>query len=249
MDSCASSSLENHILPKPNPYLNNSLPSTNDITNSIKTFWSPELKKERQMRKYEYDKNIKYQTELKNLKNQLETIQNTSPDNYLITELRTQNEDLKYTLQEMENRLDIQQHTLDQRDVSIKRLITTLQNQGMSAVSTNQDSQDSSALFEANIKNSELQSQLLKQKDKIQDLQEKLDSQLNLHLTSNSTDAERKLSDYYRQHAALLKEKLDATLNELKEAKETQFYSTTTASQATITQLELTIDTLKQQNY
>jgi len=242
------SSTENAILPKltnNNPYLNSSS-QNNEVNNSIKNFWSPELKKEKHMRKYEYDKNQRLQNEIKSLRSQMNHIKTSNSDDYLINDLRTQNEALKDTLTEMENRLDIQQHTLEQRDASIKRLISTLQNQGIINNSSQIDSETSNALFEANVKNSELQAQLLRANDKIQELEEKLDLNLNAPLSSTN---EKRLSDYYRQHANLLKEKLDATLLELKESKEAQFYSTTNNTQATITQLELTIDTLKQQNF
>merc|ERR1712004_778398 len=144
------------ILPKlnnnSNPYLSTSS-QNNEVNNSIKNFWSPELKKEKHMRKYEYDKNQRLQNEVKSLRSQLDQIKASNPDEFLISDLRIQNEALKETLTEMENRLDIQQHTLEQRDASIKRLISTLQNQGIHNNSSQNDSENSNALFEANIKN------------------------------------------------------------------------------------------------
>ncbi|KAF0034885.1 hypothetical protein F2P81_012643 [Scophthalmus maximus] len=83
-------------------------------TNSIKSFWSPELKKERIMRKEEAAR-----TSI--LKEQMRVTHEENQELFL----------LRKTLEEMELRIETQKQTLGARDESIKKLLEMLQSKGL----------------------------------------------------------------------------------------------------------------------
>ncbi|KAK6176082.1 hypothetical protein SNE40_014437 [Patella caerulea] len=124
--------------------------------NSIKTFWSPELKKERTIRKDETARyvllNEQYrvaQAELQRKHEIIRQLENqTNGDIHLsITETSSQDSDslgqdkdkqakeiliLRKTVDEMELRIETQKQTLSARDESIKKLLEMLQSKGLS---------------------------------------------------------------------------------------------------------------------
>lgn len=125
--------------------------------NSIKTFWSPELKKERALRKEE---NAKYclmneqlkvaQAELKKQNEYVQELENQTKSyedvqastqisqqeiEILQREKEKQNKEiliLKKTVDEMELRIETQKQTLCARDESMKKLLEMLQSKGLS---------------------------------------------------------------------------------------------------------------------
>ncbi|CAG5980767.1 unnamed protein product [Menidia menidia] len=109
-------------------------------TNSIKSFWSPELKKERIMRKEEAARSsiLKEQmrvTHEENQKRHFTTIELTE-ENFrrLQAEHDRQAKELfllRKTLEEMELRIETQKQTLGARDESIKKLLEMLQSKGL----------------------------------------------------------------------------------------------------------------------
>lgn len=142
--------------------LQQELDSTKDklssTMNSIKTFWSPELKKERALRKEESAKysllNEQFKVTQAELKKQTSSIREleskvkshkdsaiSSPvpkvehDN-LKRELTDQTKEIKIlrkTVDEMDLRLETQKQTLAARDGSIKKLLEMLQSKGLAA--------------------------------------------------------------------------------------------------------------------
>ncbi|XP_033115269.1 ELKS/Rab6-interacting/CAST family member 1-like [Anneissia japonica] len=125
--------------------------------NSIKTFWSPELKKERALRKDESSKLITLKEQcrssmdekqqlsrsIQQLQEELQKQQTTSQvlnptqrqeADALRVEKERQSKELfllRKTLEEMEIRIDTQKQTLASRDESIKKLLEMLQSKGL----------------------------------------------------------------------------------------------------------------------
>lgn len=120
---------------------------------SIKTFWSPELKKERALRKEESAKfsiindqlkllnseNQKQAMIVRHLEEELRVRQRTAPEvQQQLEGLFAENEHLQReiailrdTIKELELRIETQKQTLQARDESIKKLLEMLQNKGM----------------------------------------------------------------------------------------------------------------------
>ncbi|EFX72238.1 hypothetical protein DAPPUDRAFT_13169, partial [Daphnia pulex] len=124
---------------------------------SIKTFWSPELKKERALRKEESAKYslINDQLKLLNAENQkqamlvrqleeelrIRSMQNHHPSHEVRQQVETMYAEndhlsrevaiLRETVKELELRIETQKQTLQSRDESIKKLLEMLQNKGM----------------------------------------------------------------------------------------------------------------------
>ncbi|XP_023245906.1 keratin, type I cytoskeletal 13-like [Copidosoma floridanum] len=126
---------------------------------SIKTFWSPELKKERALRKEESTKYslINEQLKLLNSENQKQSIMVRqleeelrlrmrgpsvemqqqmevlyNENEHLTREIAILRDTIKFLLsQELELRIETQKQTLQARDESIKKLLEMLQNKGM----------------------------------------------------------------------------------------------------------------------
>nr|UVH70854.1 ELKS [Octopus bimaculoides] len=134
----------------------NSNEKLNSCMNSIKTFWSPELKKERAQRKEEVSKYLNLNEQLKitqaefqrqsslgkELQLQLDqtrqsvsnrTVSEEEMDN-MKYEQDKQNKELvilRKTVEEMEIRIATQKQTLAARDESIKKLLEMLQSKGL----------------------------------------------------------------------------------------------------------------------
>ncbi|CAG5126734.1 unnamed protein product [Candidula unifasciata] len=134
--------------------------------NSIKTFWSPELKKERAVRKEEaarcnlLNEQLKVtQAELKRHRELLKEMEDKAqlgPAGNLIQEVSTLKQErevhsremliLKKTLEELEIRIESQKQTLEARDESIKKLLEMLHNKGVNASQMNEDRKELEAL-------------------------------------------------------------------------------------------------------
>ncbi|KAF6017354.1 brp [Bugula neritina] len=123
----------------------------NSYIASVKTFWSPELKKERALRKEETQKYQKTQTlltaaehekqvalaRLQNAEERLtlQGIRESTQSPVSVTSLTAKEDDrqekelqiLQNTVAEMERRIDLQKKTLAARDASIKKLVEMLQ--------------------------------------------------------------------------------------------------------------------------
>ncbi|XP_071961332.1 ELKS/Rab6-interacting/CAST family member 1-like isoform X2 [Antedon mediterranea] len=125
--------------------------------NSIKTFWSPELKKERALRKDESNKLVTLKEQcctsvdekqqlsrsIQQLQEELQKQQSASQvlnpaQRQELESLRLEKERqskelflLRKTLEEMEIRIDTQKQTLASRDESIKKLLEMLQSKGL----------------------------------------------------------------------------------------------------------------------
>uniref|UniRef100_A0A8C7HBH8 ELKS/RAB6-interacting/CAST family member 2 n=1 Tax=Oncorhynchus kisutch TaxID=8019 RepID=A0A8C7HBH8_ONCKI len=116
-------------------------------TNSIKSFWSPELKKERMIRKEEAARTsvLKEQMRVTHEENQhlqltIQALQDELRTQRDLNHLRLQAEHdrqakelflLRKTLEEMELRMETQKQTLGARDESIKKLLEMLQSKGL----------------------------------------------------------------------------------------------------------------------
>ncbi|XP_061187411.1 ELKS/Rab6-interacting/CAST family member 1-like isoform X1 [Saccostrea echinata] len=162
--------------------------------NSIKTFWSPELKKERALRKEESAKYCLLNEQLKvaqaELKKQASVIQSLESQvslgedvqastrisqqeiEILQREKDKQSKEiliLRRTVDEMELRIDIQKQTLAARDESMKKLLEMLQSKGHS-ISNIQENQ---------LEIESLQAQRLEDERKIKQLQNELSQQLD----------------------------------------------------------------------
>uniref|UniRef100_A0A8C7ZG81 ELKS/RAB6-interacting/CAST family member 1 n=1 Tax=Oryzias sinensis TaxID=183150 RepID=A0A8C7ZG81_9TELE len=163
--------------------------------NSIKTFWSPELKKERALRKDEATKigvwKEQYrvvQEETQHLQCTIQALQDelriqrdlnqlfqsdyseSGQENFLRLhgEYERQVKELfllRKTLEEMELRIDTQKHTLTARDESIKKLLEMLQSKGLSSRATEEDHERTRRLADAEMTIHQLEG-LLEQKDK-----------------------------------------------------------------------------------
>lgn len=160
--------------------------------NSIKTFWSPELKKERALRKEESAKYCLMNEQLKvaqaelkkqssviqSLENQVslgEDVQASSRISQQEIEILQREKDkqskeiliLRKTVDEMELRIEIQKQTLAARDESMKKLLEMLQSKGHS-VGNIQENQ---------LEIESLQAQRLEDERKIKQLQNELSQQ------------------------------------------------------------------------
>uniref|UniRef100_A0A7N8XKW2 ELKS/Rab6-interacting/CAST family member 1-like n=1 Tax=Mastacembelus armatus TaxID=205130 RepID=A0A7N8XKW2_9TELE len=163
--------------------------------NSIKTFWSPELKKERALRKDEATKISMWkeqyrvaQEEAQHLQCTIQALQDelriqrdlnqlfqsdyseSGQENFLRLhgEYERQVKELfllRKTVEEMELRIDTQKHTLTARDESIKKLLEMLQSKGLSSRATEEDHERTRRLADAEMTIHQLEG-LLEQKDK-----------------------------------------------------------------------------------
>uniref|UniRef100_A0A669CQ55 ELKS/RAB6-interacting/CAST family member 1 n=1 Tax=Oreochromis niloticus TaxID=8128 RepID=A0A669CQ55_ORENI len=152
--------------------------------NSIKTFWSPELKKERALRKDEATKMAVWKEQYRVVQEETQHLQCTIQA--LQDELRIQRDLnqlfqsdysglgsqqakelflLRKTVEEMELRIDTQKHTLTARDESIKKLLEMLQSKGLSSRATEEDHERTRRLADAEMTIHQLEG-LLEQKDK-----------------------------------------------------------------------------------
>uniref|UniRef100_A0A672ZXB8 ELKS/Rab6-interacting/CAST family member 1-like n=1 Tax=Sphaeramia orbicularis TaxID=375764 RepID=A0A672ZXB8_9TELE len=163
--------------------------------NSIKTFWSPELKKERALRKDEATKIAVWKEQYRVVQEETQHFQCTIQA--LQDELRIQRDLnqlfqsdysesgqenflrlhgeyerqvkelflLRKTVEEMELRIDTQKHTLTARDESIKKLLEMLQSKGLSSRATEEDHERTRRLADAEMTIHQLEG-LLEQKDK-----------------------------------------------------------------------------------
>uniref|UniRef100_A0A8C6NPU9 ELKS/RAB6-interacting/CAST family member 1 n=1 Tax=Nothobranchius furzeri TaxID=105023 RepID=A0A8C6NPU9_NOTFU len=162
--------------------------------NSIKTFWSPELKKERALRKDEATRMAVWKEQYKVVQEETQHLQCTiqalqdelriqrdlnqlfqsdysdSEENFLRLhgEFERQAKELfllRKTVEEMELRIDTQKHTLTARDESIKKLLEMLQSKGLSSRATEEDHERTRRLADAEMTIHQLEG-LLEQKDK-----------------------------------------------------------------------------------
>uniref|UniRef100_A0A665WWF9 ELKS/Rab6-interacting/CAST family member 1-like n=1 Tax=Echeneis naucrates TaxID=173247 RepID=A0A665WWF9_ECHNA len=159
--------------------------------NSIKTFWSPELKKERALRKDEATKMAVWKEQYRVVQEETQHLQCTIQA--LQDELRIQRDLnqlfqsdysenfvrlhgeyerqvkelflLRKTVEEMELRIDTQKHTLTARDESIKKLLEMLQSKGLSSRATEEDHERTRRLADAEMTIHQLEG-LLERKDK-----------------------------------------------------------------------------------
>ncbi|XP_063053272.1 ELKS/Rab6-interacting/CAST family member 1a isoform X2 [Engraulis encrasicolus] len=159
--------------------------------NSIKTFWSPELKKERALRKDEVAKISVWKEQYRALQDETQHLQTSIQA--LQAELRIQRDLnqllqpaseplasepgeeqerqarelflLRRTLEEMELRIETQKQTLLARDDSIKKLLEMLHTKGPSAKASEEDHERTQRLAEAEMHMHHLEN-LLEQRDK-----------------------------------------------------------------------------------
>ncbi|KAM9469765.1 ELKS/Rab6-interacting/CAST family member 1a isoform 2-T2 [Clarias gariepinus] len=158
---------------------------------SIKTFWSPELKKERALRKDEASKIAVWKEQYRAIQDETQHLQTTVQA--LQAELRIQRDLnqllqppgeplalepgeeqerqarelvlLRRTIQEMELRLETQRQTLVARDDSVKKLLEMLHNKGPSSKSSEEDHELTCRLADAEMHAHHLEN-LLEQRDK-----------------------------------------------------------------------------------
>uniref|UniRef100_A0AAY4E0F7 Uncharacterized protein n=1 Tax=Denticeps clupeoides TaxID=299321 RepID=A0AAY4E0F7_9TELE len=159
--------------------------------NSIKTFWSPELKKERALRKDEVAKVAVWKEQYRAVQDETQHLQTSiqalqaelriqrdlnqllqPPSEPLASEPTEEHERqarelflLRRTLEEMELRLDTQKQTLLARDDSIKKLLEMLHNKAPSAKASEEDHERTRRLAEAEMHMHHLEN-LLEQRDK-----------------------------------------------------------------------------------
>uniref|UniRef100_A0A8C2ZEH7 ELKS/RAB6-interacting/CAST family member 1 n=1 Tax=Cyclopterus lumpus TaxID=8103 RepID=A0A8C2ZEH7_CYCLU len=159
--------------------------------NSIKTFWSPELKKERALRKDEATKMSVWKEQYRMVQEETQHFQCSIQA--LQDELRIQRDLnqlcqsdytesfhlgnheyerqvkelflLRKTVEEMELRIDTQKHTLTARDESIKKLLEMLQSKGLSSRATEEDHERTRRLADAEMTIHQLEG-LMEQRDK-----------------------------------------------------------------------------------
>ncbi|XP_033745225.1 ERC protein 2-like [Pecten maximus] len=194
--------------------------------NSIKTFWSPELKKERALRKEESAKYCLLNEQLKvaqaEFKKQSSTIKDLESKLFgcedvdvsrqisqqeieiLQREKDKQSKEiviLKKTVEEMEIRIETQKQTLSARDESIKKLLEMLQSKGLSS---------SAQKIEAERKEMEkLQTKAIEGERKVRQLQTTL-SHRERDLTETKEENSR-LSDELEQIKVQLKQQPAST--------------------------------------
>lgn len=186
---------------------------------SIKTFWSPELKKERALRKEESAKYslINDQLKLLNSENQKQAMLVRQLEEELrhqktrglsvevqsqLENLSTENDHLnrevailRETIKELELRIETQKQTLAARDESIKKLLEMLQQKGIGKEEERAMMQQMQAVFQKQLEESRL------------DIQ-KRDQEI-LALSAKMKTLEEQHSDYQR-HITVLKESLCA---------------------------------------
>ena len=195
---------------------------------NIKTFWNPELKKERMARmsdneKYQqlkenYQKlteqaersSIVIQQLSEELQHQREVSTSVLPEtDNQITTLKIQlsqkdNESflLKKTLEEMELRIETQKETLASRDQSIKKLLEIIQERGLASnVETNLD------YNQTKLRNVELESQLTELNSRLSAREKEvndLKADLMYHLDT-STDAINQVSQIISKYLSSIK--------------------------------------------
>ncbi|XP_076114961.1 ELKS/Rab6-interacting/CAST family member 1-like isoform X5 [Mytilus galloprovincialis] len=205
--------------------------------NSIKTFWSPELKKERALRKEE---NAKYclmneqlkvaQAELKKQSDNLHELENQTKSyedvqasskisqqeiEILQREKDKQNKEiliLKKTVDEMELRIETQKQTLSARDESMKKLLEMLQSKGLSVQKIEDNQQEVE----------HLQTRQLEDDRKIKQLQNTI-SQNELEI-SKVKEENSKLSDELKHSKLQLKQQPSSThtMQAILEAKDSR---------------------------
>lgn len=185
---------------------------------SIKTFWSPELKKERALRKEESAKYslINDQLKLLNQENQKQAMLVRQLEEELRLRMRqpapelqqqlealfAENEHLQReiailrdTIKELELRIETQKQTLQARDESIKKLLEMLQNKGMGKEEERQ-------MFQ------QMQAMAQKQLDEFRLEIQRRDQEI-LAMAAKMKALEEQHQDYQR-HIAVLKESLCA---------------------------------------
>lgn len=186
---------------------------------SIKTFWSPELKKERALRKEESAKYslINDQLKLLNSENQKQAMLVRQLEDELrhqktrglsvevqsqLENLSTENDHLtrevailRETIKELELRIETQKQTLAARDESIKKLLEMLQQKGIGKEEERAMMQQMQAVFQKQLEESRLEIQ-------------KRDQEI-LALSAKMKTLEEQHSDYQR-HITVLKESLCA---------------------------------------
>uniref|UniRef100_A0A8C6V0Q4 ELKS/RAB6-interacting/CAST family member 1 n=1 Tax=Neogobius melanostomus TaxID=47308 RepID=A0A8C6V0Q4_9GOBI len=136
--------------------------------NSIKTFWSPELKKERALRKDEGTKITVWKEQYRVVQDESQVCSKRMTHDCENIEYERQAKELfllRKTLEEMELRIDTQKHTLTARDESIKKLLEMLQSKGLSARQTEEDHERTRRLADAEMTIHQLEG-LLEQRDK-----------------------------------------------------------------------------------
>uniref|UniRef100_H2Y6E3 Uncharacterized protein n=1 Tax=Ciona savignyi TaxID=51511 RepID=H2Y6E3_CIOSA len=117
--------------------------------NSIKTFWSPELKKERALRKEESNQIATLKEQWKHLHLTMQALQDELRaqrdlnqllhDDFTMNPVDTENyertvrenELLQSTLEELETRIEAQRQTLETRDESVRKLLEMVQCKGL----------------------------------------------------------------------------------------------------------------------
>ena len=175
---------------------------------SIKSFWNPELKKERMARmgdneKYQhlkgnYDKLLnetdrnsiiiqQLHEELQNQRNSVSLTENDGRITALKVQLSQKENEaflLRKTLEEMELRIETQKETLASRDQSIKKLLEIIQDRGLAnSMETNLD------YSQTKLRNVELESQMGEMSAKLNSKEKEVNSlkaDLLHHLESSS---------------------------------------------------------------
>uniref|UniRef100_A0A8C2DY65 ELKS/RAB6-interacting/CAST family member 1a n=1 Tax=Cyprinus carpio TaxID=7962 RepID=A0A8C2DY65_CYPCA len=158
---------------------------------SIKSFWSPELKKERALRKDEASKIAVWKEQYRVVQDETQHLQTTvqalqaelriqrdlnqllqPPEEPLACEPSEEQERqarevflLRRTLEEMEVRLDTQRQTLVARDESVKKLLEMLHSKGPSTKASEEDHERTRRLADAEMHAHHLEN-LLEQRDK-----------------------------------------------------------------------------------
>ncbi|RXN16651.1 ELKS Rab6-interacting CAST family member 1-like isoform X1 [Labeo rohita] len=158
---------------------------------SIKSFWSPELKKERALRKDEASKIVVWKEQYRAVQDETQHLQTTvqalqaelriqrdlnqllqPPGEPLACEPSEEQERqarevflLRRTLEEMEVRLETQRQTLVARDESVKKLLEMLHSKGPSTKASEEDHERTRRLADAEMHAHHLEN-LLEQRDK-----------------------------------------------------------------------------------
>ncbi|XP_030622211.1 ELKS/Rab6-interacting/CAST family member 1a isoform X3 [Chanos chanos] len=182
---------------------------------SIKNFWSPELKKERALRKDEASKIVVWKEQYRALQDETQHLQTTVQA--LQAELRIQRDLnqllqpageplacepgeeqerqarevflLRRTLEEMEVRLETQRQTLAARDDSVKKLLEMLHSKGPSAKASEEDHERTRRLADAEMHAHHLENLLEQRNKEIMALQEELQRRMEGTPESTKTKA------------------------------------------------------------
>ncbi|XP_071961337.1 ELKS/Rab6-interacting/CAST family member 1-like isoform X6 [Antedon mediterranea] len=195
--------------------------------NSIKTFWSPELKKERALRKDESNKLVTLKEQcctsvdekqqlsrsIQQLQEELQKQQSASQvlnpaQRQELESLRLEKERqskelflLRKTLEEMEIRIDTQKQTLASRDESIKKLLEMLQSKGLAVkgIEANHEEMDHlrTRLLEAETKVIQVTGTLEQKEAEISSLND--DNKIAI-LEQRLRDQEEEISRYRANH-------------------------------------------------